>query len=428
MTHIQELIQKCIALIIQQNPIVKNIFEKIAQSGGRILLVGGIVRDSLLQKPWSDFDFEVYHLSFEQLQKILAEFGPVSFVGKSFGVLRLHTLDADWSIPRKDSSGRKPTVELDPNMTFVDAFKRRDLTVNAMGIDVLSGELIDPYGGLHDLEYGILRAPDVLFFVQDPLRLFRVMQFMARLQMKPDKALNRVCQTMDISGISSERIDEEFKKLFLKSSMPSLGISWLQEINRFEEIFPGLDFNKVNLDALNCLAKSKIESASIDLKLSGMWGIFSCGLKNIHLPKRCNEFGSKQDLFLFKNFIKTYVHAAEIADQGALIAWYVHYIPHLKKQKDYKWLAFWIHKVCNLEMLAIIGSCIFEQSIIQQFIKQAQLSGVLQKYEEPLLQGKDLLHVAQGKQLGDLVKRAYELQLNELVSDKKQLLEILLSH
>lgn len=426
MTHIQELIQKCIAQIIQQNPIVKNIFEKIAQSGGKILLVGGIVRDSLLQKPWSDFDFEVYHLSFEQLQQILGQFGPVSFVGKSFGVLRLHTLDADWSIPRKDSSGRKPTVDLDPNMSFVDAFKRRDLTVNAMGIDVLSGELIDPYGGLYDLEHNILRAPDVLFFVQDPLRLFRIMQFMARLHMKPDVELNRVCRTMDISTISTERIDEEFKKLFLKSDQPSLGISWLKQIERFEEIFPDLHYEMVNLKALDCLAKNSIKHISVDLKLSGMWGLFSSALKDIHFPKRCDEFGSKQDLSLVKSFIKKYVHAAEIVDHGAMIAWYVHYIPLVKQQKDYRWLAYWIAKICNLETLAAIGSCLFEQSMIDEFVKQAQLAGVLQKYEEPLLQGKDLLHLAQGKQLGDLVKRAYELQLNEGVTDKKQLLQMLM--
>lgn len=426
MTHIQELIQKCIAQIIQQNPIVKNIFEKIAESGGRILIVGGIVRDTLLQKTWSDFDFEVYHLSFDQLQQILAQFGPVSFVGKSFGVLRLHTLDADWSIPRKDSSGRKPKVDLDPNMSFVDAFKRRDLTVNAMGIDVLSGELIDPYGGLYDLEHKVLRAPDVSFFVQDPLRLFRVMQFMARLHMKPDAQLNAVCRTMDISTISTERIDEEFKKLFLKSDRPSLGISWLKEIGRFEEIFPELSYEKMNLKALDCLAKNTMEFFSVDLKLSAMWGLFSCALKNISLPKNSNQFGSKQDLLSFKSFIKKYVHALEIVDDGAMIAWYVDYIPLLKEQRDYKWLAYWIAHACNLETLAVIGSCLFEQSMIDEFVKRAKLAGVLQKYEEPLLQGKDLLHLAQGKQLGDLVKRAYDLQLNEGIVDKKQLLEMLL--
>ena len=215
MTQIQDRIAKCLAQIIQQNHVIKNIFTKIHEQGGRVLLVGGIVRDSLLQKSGSDLDFEVYHLSFDQLQAVLQQFGPVSFVGKSFGVLRLHTLDADWSIPRADSSGRKPKVDLDPNMSFVDAFKRRDLTINAMGIDVRTGELIDPYGGLFDLQNKILRAPDILFFVQDPLRLFRVMQFMARLHMVPDAQLNAVCKTMDISTISAERIDEEFKKLFL---------------------------------------------------------------------------------------------------------------------------------------------------------------------------------------------------------------------
>src|SRR3990167_4052114 len=180
MTQIQERINICIAKIIQQSPQVKNIFDEIYQQGGRVLLVGGAVRDCLLGCLSSDLDFEVYHLSFEQVQDILQKFGKVSFVGKSFGVLRLHGFDADWSIPRTDSIGRKPNVQLDPNMSFVQAFRRRDVTVNAMGIDVASLELIDPYDGLADLQKKILRACDVDFFVQDPLRLFRVMQLTAR--------------------------------------------------------------------------------------------------------------------------------------------------------------------------------------------------------------------------------------------------------
>ena len=77
-------------------------------------------------------------------------------------------------------------------------------------------------------------------FVEDPLRLFRVMQFIGRFTMKPDKQLNEICARMSLKGISVERIESEFDKLLLKSKRPSLGIRWLLEIGRLQEIFPEL--------------------------------------------------------------------------------------------------------------------------------------------------------------------------------------------
>ena len=126
---------------------------------------------------------------------------------------------------------------IDPHMNFADAFKRRDLTINAMGIDLKTFELIDPWHGLEDLKKGILRAPDAKLFIEDPLRLFRVMQFIGRFQMNPDKQLNEICAKMSLAGISTERIEAEFDKLFLKSKRPSLGIRWLQEIGRLQRNF-----------------------------------------------------------------------------------------------------------------------------------------------------------------------------------------------
>ena len=155
-------------------------------------------------------------------------------------MFRLHGLDVDWSLPRADSSGRKPQVYIDPFMSFKEAFRRRDLTINAMGIDILSGELIDPFGGRSDLDDKLLRTPDVRLFIQDPLRFFRVMQFISRFEMIPDDKLIDVCKTMDISNISRERIEVEFEKMLLQSHLPSRGIRWIQVIDRLSEVLPEL--------------------------------------------------------------------------------------------------------------------------------------------------------------------------------------------
>jgi tRNA nucleotidyltransferase (CCA-adding enzyme) len=226
--------------LLKQNPLIIQIVKSIAQNNAKAYLVGGAVRDLLLDIAVKDLDIEVHGLAPKELEKILSRFGPVSLVGKSYGVFRLHGLDADWSVPRSDASGRKPEVKIDPYMSLKDAFRRRDLTINAMGMDLTNFGLVDPFGGYNDLKNKILRATDAKLFLEDPLRFFRVMQFIGRFQMRPDDELNKICSEMRIKDVSIERIDQEFAKLFLKSNKPSLGIRWLKFINRLKEILPEL--------------------------------------------------------------------------------------------------------------------------------------------------------------------------------------------
>jgi len=91
--------------LIHENPLVSKIITKISEHGGRIFLVGGAVRDLLLGQSTKDMDIEIHGLSPDNLEEILESFGPVSLVGKVFGVFRLHNIDIDWSLPRSDTSG-----------------------------------------------------------------------------------------------------------------------------------------------------------------------------------------------------------------------------------------------------------------------------------------------------------------------------------
>src|SRR5579863_783593 len=156
-------------LVGPQSEKIYEIVKVIAQHKGRALLVGGAVRDMVMGRSVKDLDVEVYGLSETQLEQLLKQFGPVSLVGKAFGVLRIHSLDVDWSLPRADSPGRKPTVVIDPFMSVEFAARRRDLTMNAMALDLMTGELIDPCNGMRDIKNKILRTPDPSFFIQDPL-------------------------------------------------------------------------------------------------------------------------------------------------------------------------------------------------------------------------------------------------------------------
>lgn len=423
MIHVQKQIQNCIAQIIQHNSMLQNVFAEIYAQGGRVLLVGGAVRDCLLGKfsLETDLDFEVYHLQLAELEAILKEFKPVSLVGKSFGVLRMHGVNADWSIPRKDSSGRKPAVELNPHMSFEQAFRRRDLTVNAMGIDMHSEELVDPYQGLQDLEDKILRAPDVEFFVEDPLRLFRVMQFVARLQMQPNEQLSTVCKAMDISSVSAERIEEEFKKLFLRSKQPSLGLQWLQEIGYLQTLFSYITDPEILYHAVDCVAHMK--DVTDVQKLAAIWSCFVYICQN-HDVTISQPVGNDVKLHA-KQCIKQYTHSHEVLDLAVQLGLYVAYVPELVKSgkvSGYKWLAHWLSSYASLQLLSDVAQCWYDKTIIQEFVGQAYKAGVLHAAEAPLVTGKDLLEIAQGKELGDLVKKAYEIQIDQSISDQSVLL------
>ncbi|MCY3817771.1 MAG: hypothetical protein OXH52_00175 [Gammaproteobacteria bacterium] len=223
---------------------VTDIARGVAEAGGRALIVGGYVRDLLRGEPSKDLDIEVYGMDIDALRELLGRRGNVLSVGRAFGVLRLRELDIDFSVPRRDSKvapgHRGFEVACDPDLDFRTAARRRDLTVNSMGLDILSGEILDPYGGCHDLERKVLRAVDPATFPEDPLRGLRVAQLSARLDMRADTALVRLCSRLDLGEVSPERVFEEFRKLLLKGGRPSLGLTFLRD-STLLRFFPELD-------------------------------------------------------------------------------------------------------------------------------------------------------------------------------------------
>ena len=226
-----------------QRPIL-DIARAIDACGGRSVAVGGYVRDRLLGHESKDCDVEVFGIDLDALQRVLERFGRVIAVGRAFGVLRLAGLDVDFSLPRRDSKvgpgHRGFDVDVDPDLDFATAARRRDLTINSMGLDLLTEELLDPHGGRADLERNTLRAVDAATFPEDPLRGLRVAQFSARLLMRADQELVALCRELDLTEISPERVLEEFRKLLLKGVRPSLGLAFLRECGLLRH-FPELE-------------------------------------------------------------------------------------------------------------------------------------------------------------------------------------------
>jgi tRNA nucleotidyltransferase (CCA-adding enzyme) len=226
------------------DPRIAEIARAVAAAGGRAVLVGGYVRDRLLGIESKDYDVEVFGLSAQALAHVLVKFGALVEVGRAFGVLRIKGIDADFSLPRRDSkrgSGHRGfDVTFEPELDFSEASRRRDLTVNSIGLDPLSGEILDPHDGRADLEQRVLRATDAAHFAEDPLRGLRAAQFAARLEMAPDAALTALCSTLDLSELAPERIFDELRKLLSKSRKPSLGFEFLRSA-RLLRFFPELD-------------------------------------------------------------------------------------------------------------------------------------------------------------------------------------------
>jgi len=226
---------------------ILTICDAIIQSGGRPFIVGGWVRDLLLGIGCKDVDIEVFQVSLDQLQEVLMTYGEVDLVGKSFGVLRVHGLDVDFSIPRADNKvgegHRGFKVECDPAMTFHEASKRRDLTINSMGWCLTKDTLCDPHNGRRDLEEGVLRSTDPETFVEDPLRGLRVAQFAARFGFHVSPETLGICSQLDLSELPGERLMAEFEKLLLKGKAGSIGKKGLEFLRetRLLRHFPELE-------------------------------------------------------------------------------------------------------------------------------------------------------------------------------------------
>jgi tRNA nucleotidyltransferase (CCA-adding enzyme) len=222
---------------------IMEVVRALANAGARALLVGGYVRDGLLGIDSKDYDLEIYGLALENIEGVLAGFGEVIHVGRAFGVLRVKGIDADFSLPRRDSKvatgHRGFRVEFDPGLDFQEASRRRDLTINSIGLDPLTEEILDPHGGRRDLERRVLRATDPSHFAEDALRGLRAAQLAARFEMTADDELVALCAQLDLSELAPERIFEEFRKLLLRGSKPSMGLALMHQANMLR-FFPEL--------------------------------------------------------------------------------------------------------------------------------------------------------------------------------------------
>jgi tRNA nucleotidyltransferase (CCA-adding enzyme) len=218
------------------------IADAVHAAGGRAVVVGGWVRDQMLGIDAKDLDIEVFGVPADRLKALLEGIGRVDAVGEAFTVYKLG--DIDVSLPRRESKtgrGHKGfTVEGDPALSFEDAARRRDFTINAMSWDPLAGELIDPFHGGDDLDARVLRVVDPRTFGDDSLRVLRALQFAARFDLSVEPATKAICAAIALDDLPRERVWGEFEKLLLRAPRPSIGLALALELGVIDRLFPDI--------------------------------------------------------------------------------------------------------------------------------------------------------------------------------------------
>jgi len=221
----------------------------LREAGGRPYLVGGAVRDALLELPLVDWDVEVFGLPADRLEPVLAAHGRVDAVGQAFRVYKLAGVEGvggalDVALPRRDSKvgpgHRGIAVSGEPELPLEEASRRRDFTINALMLEPDSGVLVDAWGGRDDLAARRLKAVDAATFGDDPLRALRGVQLAARFELQVDEATAALCASMPLAELPAERVFGELEKLLLKARRPSLGLALMKDWGMLPVVAPEL--------------------------------------------------------------------------------------------------------------------------------------------------------------------------------------------
>jgi len=309
---------------VESNTLLK-ISNAIEQAGGEIYVVGGPIRDFILGHNPKDIDFLVRKLSLEQIQKALVQIGKPKEVGQQFGIVKANIdgEEFDFAIPRtkEERTGDKHTdftVQVDPEAAVEDDLKRRDFTWNAMAvplkvfinvqgypkekaIELLRGAVIDPNGGLEDLDKGVLKAVGnpADRFGEDHLRMLRAVQFATRMGFDISGETAEAIKSLapELKSVSGERIFDEFKKAWTKGKADAeTFVTLLWKLDIGAELFGG-DFNPYIMTLSNLQDKEdKISGQFVAFFLNGgNYGIMKPDAKYIKLVETAKLIKNSQD-------------------------------------------------------------------------------------------------------------------------------------
>jgi tRNA nucleotidyltransferase (CCA-adding enzyme) len=453
--------------------LARRIARAVRDGGGRALIVGGWVRDTLRRQPSKDIDLEVFGIPQSELPELLQQFGRVEAVGQSFAVYKVIATEAaqqpvstaapnaradsvaiDVALPRRDSKkgrGHKGfEVQGDPAMSFEEAARRRDFTINAISWDPLTDEYIDPFHGRDDLDRRVLRAVDLTTFADDSLRVLRAIQFAARFEFTLDDQTAALCRSIPLDDLPAERVWGEIEKLLLQSKRPSIGFALALELGIVDRLFPEMkallgceqepDWHPegdVWTHTLMVIDRARELNADLDRPQ----------LITVMLGAICHDLGKPATTAFIDGKIRSpnheeagveptlrmldrlNVHSIDGYDVRKQVTGLVS--QHLKPGMFYKAPVVTdgafrrLAQKVDMELLARLAraDCMgrtgeFDCSAMDWFIERARSLGVEHQPPKPLLMGRHLLDLGlePGPRVGEILKQVYEQQLDGAIT------------
>jgi tRNA nucleotidyltransferase (CCA-adding enzyme) len=396
---------------------------------------------------------EVFGIPQDALLPLLKSLGRVEPVGQAFPVYKLGAIDV--ALPRRESKtgrGHKGfTVQGDPSMTFEEAARRRDFTINAIGWDPLTDEYLDPFQGRKDVELRVLRIVDPGTFADDSLRVLRALQFAARFDLTIDPETARMCSSIALDDLPAERIWGEFEKLLLQAERPSIGFALARELGVIHQLLPEMEAlydcpqdaewhpeGNVWIHTLMVIDKARELNGDLDRPR----------LATIMLGAVCHDLGKPATTATIDGRVKSPNHeamgvepATKILDRLnintldgfdvrgqvlGLVTEHLRPMAFFKAQDTVTDGAFRrLAQKVDLELLARFArsDChgrtgTFDCSGIDWFLERARSLGVEHKPPPPILLGRHLIElgVEPGPEMGKILKAVYELQLDGVVT------------
>jgi tRNA nucleotidyltransferase (CCA-adding enzyme) len=432
----------------------------VREHDGRAVVVGGWVRDRLLGLASKDLDLEVFGMPAADLRRLLERFGQVDTVGESFTVYKVGALDV--SLPRRESKigrgHRAFAVRGDPSMTFEEAARRRDFTINAIGWDPLDETYFDPFGGRADLERRVLRLVDPATFADDSLRVLRAVQLIARFDLTLDPATRDVCRPIPLDDLPAERTWGEVEKLLLLAQRPSRGFAAALELGVIDRLFP-------EMAALVGCEQEPAWHPEGDVWVHTLLVVDGARARIDDLPRHarlaimlgavCHDLGKPATTAFIDGRIRSLGHEeAGVAPTIALLdRLNVHAIDgydvrsqvvgltahHLKPGAWYKVrdevgdAAFRrLAQKVDLELLARLAAADcrgrpgdFDCTAMDWFLERARTLGVEHEPPRPILLGRHLLALGlkPGPRVGEVLRQIYERQLDGSVTTVEEGIE-----
>jgi tRNA nucleotidyltransferase (CCA-adding enzyme) len=469
------------AILLSMNEQVLKLCEAVREAGGRAMLVGGWVRDYLLGIESKDFDVEVYGIEPERLRTLLETLAPVNTVGEHFSVYKLafrnsedspptvnlksdasnrrprqaERFEIDVSIPRRESkSGRGHrgfVIEGDPAMSFQEAARRRDFTINAILYDPLTGEIVDPFDGARDLKRRVLRAVAADTFIEDSLRVLRAVQFAARFEMTVDPETVELCRRIDLNDLPRERVWGEIEKLLTLAERPSIGLDTALALGVLDKLLPevgalacsqmGTDSDggpdafthtKHSLDKAVKLTRDLSTAKRITVMLAVL--CFDLGRPFAGSDDQSFNYGEasvgpaeavikRLGLYTFDGYDVRAQALALVREH--LTPRYFYEVRDRITDGDFRRLAQRVnldllYRVAKAHRLGLDSPPVAED----WFIEKARALGLEHGPPRPLLQGRHLVEIglAPGPRMGEILRRVYELQLDGEVSTLEEAL------